>query len=216
MVCAERITTIGRMSLRLMISHFTSIGYTPIVGDSVTSDTPLFIKYDSSNMVNIVPISELINEDSVKVDELGREYDYSKKYYKVLCRSGWEDVKYIYRHKAGKDIYRLKDGNTIVDVTQDHSLFDENKQEIKPTEVKEDTKLEHYTKPLVFTSCKHTDVVRTTGKLLAQGWLDRVPLNILNSDKETSEMFLNGFNSVECKKELSKTALAGLLFLKNK
>lgn len=215
-VCAERITTIGRMSLRLMISHFTSIGYTPIVGDSVTSDTPLFIKYDSSNMIDIVPISELINEGNIKVDELGREYDYSKKCYKVLCRSGWEDVKYIYRHKADKDIYRVEDGNTIVDVTQDHSLFDENKKEIKPTDINKDTKLEYYTKPLEFTSCKHTDIVRTTGKLLAQGWLDRIPLNILNSDKETSDMFLEGFNSIECKKELSKTALAGLLFLKKK
>ncbi len=31
---AEKTTCIGRMSLRLMISHFTSLGYTPIVGDT--------------------------------------------------------------------------------------------------------------------------------------------------------------------------------------
>lgn len=31
---AEKTTCIGRMSLRLMISHFTNIGYTPVVGDT--------------------------------------------------------------------------------------------------------------------------------------------------------------------------------------
>ena len=31
---AEKTTCIGRMSLRLMISHFTHLGYTPIVGDT--------------------------------------------------------------------------------------------------------------------------------------------------------------------------------------
>ena len=31
---AEKTTCIGRMSLRLMISHFTSLGYNPIVGDT--------------------------------------------------------------------------------------------------------------------------------------------------------------------------------------
>ena len=31
---AEKTTCIGRMSLRLMISHFTGLGYTPIVGDT--------------------------------------------------------------------------------------------------------------------------------------------------------------------------------------
>ena len=33
-IAAEKTTCIGRMSLRLMIYHFTKIGYTPIVGDT--------------------------------------------------------------------------------------------------------------------------------------------------------------------------------------
>lgn len=33
-VCAERTTCTGRQSLRLMISHFAGLGYTPIVGDT--------------------------------------------------------------------------------------------------------------------------------------------------------------------------------------
>lgn len=34
MVCAEQITCTGRQSLRLMISHFSKLGYSPIVGDT--------------------------------------------------------------------------------------------------------------------------------------------------------------------------------------
>lgn len=34
LVCAEKTTCIGRMCLRLMIYHFTKIGYKPIVGDT--------------------------------------------------------------------------------------------------------------------------------------------------------------------------------------
>ena len=211
-VCAEKVTCIGRMGLRLMISHFTSIGYTPIVGDSVTGDTPLVIKYKDSGLIDIKPISELINEEEIKKDELEREYDYSKKGYQVLCRSGWSDVEYIYRHKTDKDIYRVEDGDMMVDVTQDHSLFDDKQQEIKPTEITYDTQLEYFKKPISH-SIVNSNIAEKQGKLLAQGWLDRVPLNILNSDKNTRDEFLKGFKSIVCKKELSKTAKAGIFFI---
>ena len=73
---AEKTTCIGRMSLRLMISHFSTISakfgldderynYTPIVGDSFTGDTPLFIKYNNTGLIDIKPIEELIVTDSI-------------------------------------------------------------------------------------------------------------------------------------------------------
>ena len=102
-ICAEKTTCNGRQSLRLMIKWFTERGYTPIVGDSFTSDTPLYVKYDNG-MIDILPIGEIINENEIKIDALNREYDYSNKNFKVLCRSGWEDVKYVYRHKTDKKI----------------------------------------------------------------------------------------------------------------
>ena len=77
------------MSLRLMIYMFNKWGYKPIVGDSFTGDTPLFIKYKDTGYIDIKPIDELIDEDKINIDELGREYDYSTKPYYVLCRSGW-------------------------------------------------------------------------------------------------------------------------------
>lgn len=144
--CAENITCIGRQCLRLMISHFAKLGYKPIVGDSVTSDTLLWVK-DKAGNVHLVPISSLFNTQKAEIDALGREYDYSKKDYQVLCRTGWVDVSYIYRHKTDKDIYRVTDENGFyVDVTEDHSLFNDKQEKIKPSTIKEDTKLEY---------CKH-------------------------------------------------------------
>ena len=206
------------MSLRLMISHFNSIGYKPIVGDSVTYDTPLFIKYNDNDMIDIKPISEIIDESSIKVDELGREYDYSKKGYKVLCRSGWSDVKYVYRHKTDKPIYRVDDGKSIVDVTEDHSLFDENNNEIKPSEIKENTKLEYNKIELNFNKESFSDkFINTTAKLIANGTLDRIPYMLLNCNKESAETFLNVFNEVyKGNVTLSKTCLSGLMFLNKK
>ena len=86
----------------------------------------------------------MINEKQIKIDGLGREYDYSPKPYKVLCRSGWVKPKYIYRHKTDKPIYTVKDDDMLVEVTEDHSLFNDKQEKIKPSEVTEDTKLEYY------------------------------------------------------------------------
>lgn len=50
-ICAEKTTCIGRMSLRLMISHFNNIGYTPIVGDTdgFNFQMPLTFRYTEEN-----------------------------------------------------------------------------------------------------------------------------------------------------------------------
>lgn len=146
--CAERTTCTGRQSLRLMIYYFSKLGYKPIVGDSFTEDTLVYVKHKETGEIKVVPISKLIDENKIHIDELGREYDYSEKPYYVLCRSGWVEPEYIYRHKTDKDIYEVKDGEAVVKVTEDHSLFDENRNKIKPTDIDENTKLEYYMKEI--------------------------------------------------------------------
>ena len=51
LICAEKTTCVGRMSLRLMISHFNNIGYTPIVGDTdgFNFQMPLTFRYTEEN-----------------------------------------------------------------------------------------------------------------------------------------------------------------------
>lgn len=221
-IAAEATTCIGRMCLRLMISHFTNLGYTPIVGDSVTSDTPLYIKYDESGLIDIKPISEIINETNIRVDGLGREYDASHKKFKVLCRSGWSAVNYVYRHKTNKDIFRVSDSKTLTDVTADHSLFDSKKQEIKPSDINEHTRLEYYGKPIVGDVHTSDKIISLTereavicAKMLANRAIDRVPIAILNSSLQIIKKFLDTYDSMSNSVIGTKTLQAGLLYLRN-
>ena len=216
--CAERTTCIGRQCLRLMIYYFNSHGYKPIVGDSFTPDTPLFIKYKDSGLIDIKPIEELIDVSSINIDALGREYDYSKKDYYVLCRSGWVEPNYIYRHKTDKDIYEITEGDMSIEVTEDHSLFNDKQEKIKPSEIDENTKLEYYREkisPDCNLDCIKT-IAKSLGKQVAENdTFDRVPIGILNSNKSTMKAFYDAFmKNYREDIEYSKTCLAGLQYIK--
>lgn len=216
--CAEETTSVGRQCLRLMINHFTNIGYTPIVGDSFTDDTPLFIRYNDSNLIDIKTIVELINENDIHIDELGREYDYSKKNYKVLCRSGWVEPSYIYRHKTNKSIYRIKDNNVCVDVTEDHSLYNSDKEKIKPSEITSVTKLEYYNNELIkFPLYLADDEIAKLAKITAKYKL-KIPKKILNSCKENRDKFIElllpNLNKEITISNYSKQFIAGYNFIK--
>ena len=217
-IAAEKTTCVSRMALRLMISHFKSIGYEPIVGDSFTADTPLFIKYDINGDIDIKPISELIGK--TEVDPLGREYDTSEKPYKVLCRSGWVKPKYIYRHKTNKPLYEVSEGNMSVTVTEDHSLFNDRQEKIKPSEISQNTKLEYY-KGDVNSSNKDyrwltPQRARIMAKKLLDGTIDRVSIALLNTnDMDCVKAFLDEFGHMPLD-TFTKTCQAGIQFLKRK
>lgn len=215
--CAEQTTCTGRMALRLMISHFKNLGYEPIVGDSFTEDTPVFIRHIKTGFIDIVPICELINEKYIETDALGREYDYSEKPYQVLCRSGWITPSYIYRHKTNKDIYEITDGEMHAEVTEDHSLFDAEKNKIKPSKINDNTKLEYYSGNI--NSLKDKEVrdewIGDAAKRLADGEIDRVPLYVLNGAKYNAQCFYEAFMEFQRNDiHYSKTCIAGLQFLK--
>lgn len=217
--CAERTTCTGRMSLRLMIYWFTKLGYEPIVGDSFTEDTPLFIKYKETGFIDIVPICELIDENQISVDELGREYDYGEKSYYVLCRSGWVEPSYIYRHKTDKDIYEISDGETHVDVTEDHSLFNSSKVKIKPSEINDDTELEYFNGKIDFPNTRYMEsqgkYIHESAIALAKGEIDRVPQKVLNYSESYKKLFYKIFmENYDETVKFSKTCLAGLQFIK--
>ena len=223
--CAERTTCTGRQMLRLMISHFNNIGYKPIVGDSFTGDTPLFIKYKHNNCIDIKPVSEIINENEIKIDELGREYDYSEKPYWVLCRSGWHEVEYVYRHVCDKDIYRVSDGVGYVDVTEDHSLFNDKQEKIKPSEINENTKLEYYNRVIDDSSDKilqpieDIKVFEYYGEMVAKQEMgyDKIPFEVYNYGADKMKEFYWSFMKHQRDNiKYSKSVLAGLFYIKNK
>lgn len=218
LICAEETTCTGHITLRLMIGWFTNLGYKPLVGDSFTGDTPLFIKDNKTGLIDIKSISELMNEEYINKDVLGREYDYSKKDYKVLCRSGWVEPSYIYRHKTDKPIYRVQDENMTIDVTEDHSLFNSEQEKIKPNEIDKNTKLEYYNKHLQTVSYNITDKkkLENYAKVVARSGL-KIPKRIINANKETREIFVNYLNKYLTKEvniqNFSKTFVAGYNFI---
>lgn len=232
-VCAERITCTGRMCLRLMIYRFgegisnemggdKDYSYAPIVGDSFTGDTPLFIKYKDSGLIDIKPIEEIINENEIQRDALDREYDYSEKPYWVLCRSGWYECEYVYRHKTNKDIYRVSDDNgMVVDVTEDHSLYDSNKNHIKPTEINKKTELEYYNQEI---EGGHEDIsINKLVKIVrevANGSKDRFPtilMNLNNNNYHYYEDIVAIFKKLKKNNiTYSKTCQAQLKFMESK
>lgn len=230
--CGEQTTCTGRQCLRLMISHFSEISqrynlndedynYSPIVGDSFTGDTPLYIKYKDSGLIDIKPIELLINESSIEIDELGREYDYSKKEYYVLCRSGWVEPTYIYRHKTDKPIYRVTEGDTIVDVTEDHSLFNDKQEKIKPTEINENTKLEYYTNEikkddftLKLLVHRNYDVIGEYVAKQVKGF-EYIPCSVYNSTtKEMTDFYTSFMKNYKDDITYNKTVIAGLQYIK--
>jgi DNA polymerase elongation subunit (family B) len=167
LLAAEKTTCTGRQLLRLMIYHFKNLGYEPIVGDSFIGETEFLVKYNNTNEIKSVPVKELIDETKIEIDALGREYDMSKKNYKVLCRSGWLEPTYLYRHKTNKDIYHIEKDGCVFDVTEDHSLFNDERNKIKPSEITRETKFEYYknsspsheNKPLIIKKYKTNDYV---------------------------------------------------------
>ena len=222
LVCAEKTTCIGRQCLRLMISWFTNLGYEPVVGDSFTGDTPLFVKGDDDGMIDIVPIRELMDEDKVETDALGREYDRSVKPYKVLCRSGWVRPEYVYRHKTDKMIWRVEDGNSVSDVTEDHSLFNDAGTKLTPNLLTPSMSLEYYRGAVKAPECARlTDSqARMMAVQVAYNKRDRVPKEVLNGTRRAQNIFLDTFIAHTRGEELtvetrSKTLLAGINFLLN-
>ena len=156
-LAAEKTTCISRMALRLMISHFRSIGYEPIVGDSVTYDTPILIK-GKDNRIDIIPICDIFNANEAVEFEQGQYRDFSKKDYEVLTRNGWKPIEYVYKHKTNKQLKRVETKNGVIDCTEDHSLFDNNGNEVKPSTLARGDKIEIYTKDInYFASSTVTD-----------------------------------------------------------
>ena len=245
MICGEQTTCTGRMCLRLMIKHFSNIAsypiqgdstpveerimryesYKPIVGDSFTGDTPFFIRKKSKDgyQIDIRPVAALMDDSQSTIDALGRVYDYSKKEYEVLCRSGWVEPSYIYRHGTNKTICEVTDGDeTMVEVTEDHSLFDSEQNKIKPSEITAKTKLEYYDNKQIFVDFNNVNVTDATIRYVAayinnhKTKISRIPVAILNANIEAKRKFLDALDGSRFNRQYcTKTALAGIQYIQN-
>ena len=109
-------------------------------GDSVTKDTPILLRDKTGNTI-IKQIKDIFNETlkedypNFKIeDEDRREKEKSFTEYEVYTNIGFSKINKVIRHKVNKKIYRILTHCGSVDVTEDHSLFDENGNIIKPSD----------------------------------------------------------------------------------
>lgn len=131
-------TAMGRLSIQ-KAAEFVKTKHKGqlIYGDSVTSDTPLLLREDVKTL-RVMTIEEafmLAEEsdyndfkpwiDSKKTQSLPENLE-------IMSASGWSKIKRLIRHNTVKKIYRVYTNKGFVDVTEDHSLLDENKNHIKP------------------------------------------------------------------------------------
>jgi hypothetical protein len=120
-----------------------------VYGDSVTGDTPLLLKKDG--LVYIETIQSIFDIDKKQeypgfkmFDKTIRlEKEFSTTDYQVWSDIGWIDIKKVIRHRCDKKIYRVLTHTGCIDVTEDHSLITENKEPIKPKDLKVGDSLLH-------------------------------------------------------------------------
>jgi DNA polymerase elongation subunit (family B) len=137
---AEYVTCVSRQFLRMMVYFFSQKGYKPLIGDSVTGDMPVYIKYENGN-VDIVPIKDIFDENNA-IENNGKR-DFSEKPYYILSKNGWVSIKYVYKHFSNKNIHAINTKNSFIKVTEDHSLFQDGK-EVTPKELKTGDKIDLY------------------------------------------------------------------------
>ena len=114
-----------------------------VYGDSVTGDTPLLLKNKNTGEIEFKQIDDISNKDwrpyeGFKAGERARK----EKQQNIVCNymiytsNGWSDIVRVIRHKTIKKMYRITTHTGMVDVTEDHSLLDENLNKFKPGDVK--------------------------------------------------------------------------------
>lgn len=167
----EKITCTGRQYLRHMIRFFSHKGFRPLVGDSVTYDTPIYVRYKTDKQyIDIIPICDLFNESSEFLD-IDKLRDFEEKPFEVLTLNGWKEIKYVYRHGTEKNIHRVTTKDRLINVTEDHSLF-QNGNEVKPSELKRFDKIDVYDLPTnnVTTPDINEDRAFLCGVFLSDGY----------------------------------------------
>lgn len=95
--------------------------------DSVTGNTPIYLQHKHSKKLRITQISDLHLTNNIRNHYNGD--------YLIYTRNGWKEIIYTKKHNVTKNIHRISVSDGYVDVTQDHSLFNINKEEIKSSDI---------------------------------------------------------------------------------
>lgn len=108
-----------------------------VYGDSVTGDTPIFVRMNGK-IQRYIRIDELEGLwECYHTDKLS----YVPEHIEVWTEQGWTTIKRVIKHKTTKRLIRVLTNSGVVDVTEDHSLLDEQARKVTPNEIKVGQKL---------------------------------------------------------------------------
>ena len=148
---AQSVTGCGRQMIEQTQNYAKEHFQCEIVyGDSVTGDTPVLIRENGDiysieiqNLFTRFPQKEYPQFKAGESGLFNKEQSIPETLIEIWTSSGWSPLKRTIRHYCLKNIYRVITQTGIVDVTEDHSLLDENLNQIKPNELKENDILFH-------------------------------------------------------------------------
>lgn len=163
----ERVATTGQEIIRNMMDSVLNRGGKVVEGDSVTGDTPVYLRNIRNGDITIQSIATLHSSNEK------RRFD-GYEDLEILTRGGWKKIKYTKRHYTEKRILDVRTSCSAVSVTEDHSLFS-NGKEVKPSELNKGDFIDLYKlPPLPTTGNNNYEVGWLLGAMAADGSASRV------------------------------------------
>ena len=165
-------TATGREMIMLAKGFVESqYGAEVVYGDSVMPNTPVIVRNRETGDILVEPIARLAyapwepyevfkQHDTVPSNRREKEQTYVT-HLDAWTDRGWSPINRVIRHKCNKRIYRVVTQHGIVEVTEDHSLLDTNRNLLKPTEVSSSVELLHGLPPLPEPACDHLREIPT-------------------------------------------------------
>jgi hypothetical protein len=116
-----------------------------VYGDSIHKSEPILVRDPSTGLVDIKSIQSVCSEwqeyPEFKIldTSVRLEKQYGTTHFQVWSDEGWTQIKKIIRHKTDKKMFTVSSNGGCVQVTEDHSLLDADKNIIKPSECNTNT-----------------------------------------------------------------------------
>jgi len=134
---AETVTTYGRKALTDLQTVIEDDGDDVIYGDSITPTQAVVVKIAAAvpMVLNIEHVWAIMSERFEVTGDMSNKERMIVTDLKVWDGKKFNVVRSLIRHATMKTTYRVATGKGIVDVTEDHSLVDEEGREFRPASI---------------------------------------------------------------------------------
>ena len=150
---AMSITAFGREQINFSNDYLAAKYNANVVyNDSVTGDTPILVRHFSrghyggpiwQRISELVLLKEQSKSQFISTGQKHRKTFCDDHHYQVWSDQGWTKIKKWICHWSNKKIFRVTTNTGMVKVTEDHSLLDENGNDVTPKQLSVGSKLLH-------------------------------------------------------------------------